>query len=129
MRYRDLCERIIANSVLDLATDCWVWTGKKVMSRTGSERFYPVLTVKVDGKVKNKRAHHLALTEFRGKRRPSKLFVAAHSCNNSLCVNPMHLRWTTQSGNMKQCVAEGRHNSQQRNPFTDEEEPASTEAA
>jgi hypothetical protein len=125
MRYRNLEERIIANSVLDLTTDCWVWLGKRSYSRNGSNRWYPIMTVHVKGKgTRNKRVHHLALTELRGIRRPSKIFVAAHSCNNSYCVNPMHLRWALQSTNMKQCVAEGRHNSQQRQPGEDEDEIA-----
>lgn len=128
MRYRNLEERIIANSVLDLTTDCWVWIGKKIASRTGSERFYPVITIWIKGKgARNRRAHHLALTELRGIRRPNKMFVAAHSCNTPLCVNPMHLRWALQTTNMRQCVAEGRHKgfeNRNREPGEDEDELA-----
>lgn len=31
----------------------------------------------------------------------------AHSCGNSLCVNPRHLRWATHCDNMKDAVRHG----------------------
>src|SRR5690348_5279365 len=118
-KYRDLEERIIANAVYDPehTGECWIWLGKRSKSRNGSDRYYPIMTVHVPGKgTRNVRVHHLALTLFRGIRRPNKIFIAAHSCNTPLCINPMHLRWALQTTNMRQCVAEGRHNSQQREP-------------
>jgi|SRR5579859_2654427 len=43
-------------------------------------------------------AHQAALLLTVGP--PSGRAVAAHSCGNTLCVNPLHLRWDTQSANV-----------------------------
>ena len=40
--------------------------------------------------------------------------IILHTCDNPGCVNPEHLREATQSDNMRDCVAKGRHFS----PFT-----------
>lgn len=40
--------------------------------------------------------------------------VVMHICDNPLCVNPEHLRAGTQSENIKDCVAKGRHKSHQK---------------
>lgn len=37
--------------------------------------------------------------------------VVMHSCDNPSCVNPEHLTVSTQSANIKDCVAKGRHAS------------------
>lgn len=36
--------------------------------------------------------------------------VIAHSCDNPRCVNPNHLRATTQRDNLRECLAKGRGN-------------------
>jgi hypothetical protein len=126
-RYSSMQERIIANSVLSPehfyqdpdtgeVSPCWEWTGKTIASRNGTGRRYPVLTVKVNGKVRNVRVHRLVLVEFKGVRM-TKVHVGAHRCNYTFCVNPEHLRRDTGSGNMRQCVREGRHNSNPANDF------------
>lgn len=45
-------------------------------------------------------AHRLALVLSTGQNPPDK--VAAHYCHNRNCVNPNHLSWQTQSGNLLQ---------------------------
>lgn len=121
-RYATLEDRIIANSVMSRdsfynGTPCWEWVGKTIISRISKNR-YPVLTVRVEGKgPRNRRAHRLSLTEFRGLRPPTRGHIAAHLCNNSFCVNPMHLAWATEKQNMRQCVRDGRHNSNPANDF------------
>lgn len=40
--------------------------------------------------------------------------VAAHSCNNPLCVNPNHLSWQTQSENMRYAAECGRLQQQKK---------------
>jgi hypothetical protein len=98
-------DRIVANSVLSPdsfynGTPCWIWTGKRVASQSGFQ--YPVMTMRVKGKVKNVRVHRI-VSECTGKD------VAMHLCNNTLCVSPHHLQAGTQAENIQQCVAEGRH--------------------
>lgn len=127
-RYTDLADRIIANSVLSIehywvdpatgeSSPCWEWVGKTVASRTGSGRRYPVLSRRAKGRgPRNVRVHRAVLAEIHGVRM-TRVHVAAHQCNNCCCVNPMHLRRDTGSGNMVQCVREGRHNSNVANDF------------
>ena len=116
MRYKDMTDRIIHNSVLALdsfheGTPCWIWTGRTYVNRTGEH--YGRINVRVRGKHKTVKVHRLVITEIKGRRLPRNM-VAKHLCNNTLCCNPAHLIGGTQSTNMKQCVADGRHNSQKR---------------
>lgn len=110
-KYATVADRIIANSIIDTenayaGTYCWCWIGKVTKNNRG--QFYPVMTARVDGKVRNVRAHRVVLAEIKGKRMTAKS-VALHLCNNSLCVNPEHLARGTQTANVRQCVREGRH--------------------
>lgn len=115
-KYKDIGERIIANSVLSpdsfyKGTPCWVWTGKRDINRNGMA--YPVMTMRYQrgprkGKVYNARVHRKAVEFFKGRRVTPKM-VVLHLCNNTLCVNPDHLLGGTQKKNVQQCVAEGRH--------------------
>lgn len=111
-KYPSLVERIIANSVmleepLVNGTPCWFWMGSTVKSR-GTDMRYARMTIRVNGKPQGHRVTRLVLREFVGVTM-RKDRVAAHLCNNSMCVNPGHLKMKTQSGNMQQCVADGRH--------------------
>lgn len=111
-KYASLRERIIANSVMhdDYSwggSHCWVWLGSVVHSR-GNRMPYARMTVRVKGRPRAQRVTRLALREFRGVQLRTDR-VASHLCNNTLCVNPMHLKLTTQAANMGQCVTEGRH--------------------
>lgn len=110
-KYPTLAERIIANSIIDTenayaGTYCWRWIGK--VSKNNRGQLYPVMTMRVEGKVRNARVHRVVLAEIKGKRMTPKR-VAMHLCNNSLCVNPEHLAAGFQRDNVRQCVRDGRH--------------------
>lgn len=117
--YPTLEHRIIANSVVlppedpdferyqYAGTPCWLWIGPT------NSRGYPRMTLRIkDGPQKGAPraffAHRLVLIIFHGIF-PSRKQVAQHLCNNPICVHPNHLKAGTQSENIRQCVAEGRH--------------------
>lgn len=109
MVYESLEARITANSVVDDETGCWNWTGSRVRNACG--KYYPTLSKRFKGKRTPRRVYvHRLVLELIGHDVKGK--VAAHSCDNTLCCNPAHLRVATQSDNIKECVAKGRHNSQ-----------------
>lgn len=108
-------ERIIANSVMSTTsfyegTPCWEWIGKSITNRSGQR--YGRITTTIKGEHVSVLVHRLVLMVFRG-RTINRSQVAMHKCNNSICCNPMHIAGGTQSKNMKQCVADGRHRWQQ----------------
>lgn len=124
-KYANLQERIIANSRISdetsyNGTPCWIWLGKTRASRGGSEMQYPAMTMRYKsgprkGKVYNVSVHRKAVEVFSGRRVTPKM-VVMHLCNNTLCVNPEHLKGGTQKKNVQQCVKEGRHKTPFRDP-------------
>lgn len=69
--------------------DCWEWTAVKVTGGYGK--------IVVDGK--NQRAHRYSYKVAKGPI-PSGM-VVDHTCHNTGCVNPAHLRLATRSQNME----------------------------
>lgn len=130
-KYASLEERIIANSVQSPTsswngTACWLWTGAATVNRSGQR--YGKINVRIKrgpnkGKVRSAKAHRLSLVAFRGRRLTTRM-VAKHLCNNSLCVNPMHLSGGSQRSNVRQCVDEGRHGNMYRAPVRELERVA-----
>jgi hypothetical protein len=103
-------ERLIANTVLSLdsfhnGTPCWEWVG------TRNTRGYGYCSVRVPGvpHPRKRLAHRQSYRCFKGDIPDGD--VIKHLCNNIACISPLHLETGTQSDNMKQCVAEGRHNN------------------
>ena len=78
----------LSKSYVDPVTGCWLWQRAKAGS-------YGSMGYK--GK-HNMRVHRAAYIELVGEI-PENLHVL-HSCNNSLCCNPAHLRLGTQAENI-----------------------------
>lgn len=79
-----------------LKTDgCWTWTG--VVTKLGYGHFW------LDGT--NKLAHRVSYLIHKGD--PTG-FKVLHSCDNTLCVNPEHLRLGTQADNVRDMDQKGR---------------------
>lgn len=77
------------------AQACWTWNGAVASSGYGA--------MKVDGRTVN--AHR-----FSAERHGISLqAVVRHSCDNKLCVNPLHLESGTQAENVADTVDRGRH--------------------
>lgn len=97
----DLWERLLYLSILDSITDCWIWIGATSRNRRGDK--YP--QIKVNGKTKF--AHREAWKRVHGRAMPKRK-QGAHSCDNTLCVNPDHIRGATPGANQKEAYRKGR---------------------
>lgn len=86
----------LARATRDSATGCLVWQGAM------SEGYG---AMKVGGRVV--RAHRVSYALHVGPILDG-LFVL-HRCDNPLCVNPEHLFLGTNTDNMRDCAAKGRH--------------------
>jgi len=123
-RYASLGDRIIANSYLSEelfynGTPCWIWTGAISRNRSGMQYGRMNFRYKSGprkGKVHGEAAHRMSVKAFHKGKRITPKTVVMHLCNNSLCVNPDHLRGGTQEKNVRQCVKDGRHKTPFRDP-------------
>lgn len=116
-KYANLGERLIANSHLgDVLTyadqPCWIWTGEVNRNRSGM--LYGRLSMRYKsgprkGKVRKVAAHRASVQAFYKGKRITPKTVIMHLCNNTLCINPAHLKGSTQARNVQQCVKDGRH--------------------
>lgn len=80
--------------------DCWPWTG----SHSGRDGKFGYPTVMV--KQRLYKVHRLVCELASGE--PRKGQYALHSCDNSMCCNPRHLRWGSHAENMKDKATRGR---------------------
>lgn len=80
---------------------CWLWKAGRFA--TGYGQF----TISKGGKRKTLRAHRVAWAIDNEVAIPEGL-VCAHSCDQPLCVNPNHLRITSQAKNVREAVERGR---------------------
>jgi hypothetical protein len=81
-------------------TGCWIWTAP--LSTHGYGWF------RCNGK--RVPAHRFSLEYHKGP--IPEGMNACHTCDNRWCVNPDHLYAGSQSENIRDCVARGRHNWQ-----------------
>jgi hypothetical protein len=79
--------------------DCWAWTAFR--DRQGYGR------IKLGGKRGLSALAHRVSLQLSGVEVPSNLDVL-HSCDNTSCVNPTHLRVGTHAENMRDASARGR---------------------
>lgn len=97
MMRKTLLERMLSFREID-ENGCWNWTGTKVGSlgygqtNLGKKRLYA----------------HRAAFELWKHPIPDGMFVC-HRCDNPRCFNPDHLFLGTQTDNMRDQVAKGRH--------------------
>lgn len=87
-KYESMEARLFANSVLDLATECWVWTGprdKRPQTAYGKINLWD----KARGRTRTRQAHIISYETFIGP--VPEGHQLDHKCFNSFCINPMHL--------------------------------------
>jgi len=103
-----ICEdglaRFYAKVALPNADGCMLWLGGINAKGYGYFKYRRVMM----------RAHRVALWIAEGPPNESNL-QAAHSCRNTHCVAPAHLRWATPLGNQRDRDVDGTHNRGQRN--------------
>jgi len=101
MNKEQVSERLLLNRSIDEETGCWEWTGAKAGAGYGH--------VVIDGKFYY--THRLAAFVWLDFDLRSPLLVC-HNCpsgDNRRCFNPAHLFIGTQTDNLRDCVAKGRH--------------------
>lgn len=102
MKYRDLTERLMANSCLDVGgpltrgTECWIWLG--YLDRKGYGRIN-VWCRKLKRAIA-KWAHRAAYEWFHEERIPPGMEVD-HVCRNPSCINPGHFDLVTKNENVR----------------------------
>lgn len=87
MRYGSLKARLLSNSVLCPLTGCRLWAGKTTKGR--GAHLYGRINLWIAGKVRVRRVHRVAWTEWRGE--IPEGFEIDHKCHNTLCINFDHL--------------------------------------
>lgn len=93
MILKSVIQRVIAHSVFDRVSGCWIWTGAYVVNKNGLKYG----RIKVDGRAML--VHRAAWEAVHGRAMPRSR-AGAHQCANTLCCNPAHVRAQTQSRNV-----------------------------
>lgn len=88
--------------VIEDGTGCWVW----IAANTGFHRLTPYGVIHREG---HRKAHRYMYAKHKGDI-PEGMYVL-HNCDNTLCVNPDHLRVGTQTENMEDRKKAARENS------------------
>jgi hypothetical protein len=86
--------------------ECWIWP-RSVRQSKGVHQIVGNYGRMGIGGNRSDYAHRVSYQIHHGEI-PSDLHVL-HSCDNPPCVNPAHLRLGTQSDNISESVAKGRH--------------------
>lgn len=96
-----LWERLLALSVLDPVSGCWIWIGATVINVRG-DRYGKIF---VKGKYK---LAHRASWECVHERAMPRRKHGAHSCDNTLCICPDHIRGARPGANQREAYRKGR---------------------
>lgn len=97
-----LSDRFLARIDKESGAPCWIWAGCK--DRRGYGRLFLNHT-------KSVKAHRFSWEYFNGREIPEGL-VICHSCDNTSCVNPDHLRADTQASNNREAIERNRWHPQ-----------------
>ena len=108
-RSATLLERIMDYYIPEPNSGCWIWEGDK------DKRNYPVLAVQTDHKRKMHRIHRIMCEQAHG---PLGELHALHKCDNSICINPDHLRPGTHQDNIREAVERNRMARAEKLPST-----------
>jgi hypothetical protein len=106
MKYRDLAERLMANTVpVDHGykvngevSECWVWIGNRDIKGYGR------ITLRVDGKHKKVRAHRVSFELFKAATLEGDMTLN-HKCTVRPCIHPDHVELMTRVDNSKERCA------------------------
>ena len=122
MRLSDVIfqEELFYSKIIRASEGCWEWRGscqqRGNKRKGGGQRVgYGQFGIRYSNRNKNKgtmSAHRLMWLLVNGEVDDS--MVVCHHCDNPKCVKPEHLYLASQSQNMKDCVARGRHAMTQR---------------
>ncbi len=94
--YRDMEERLIANSVLDPVTGCWEWTGAKDKRASTPYGKITIWCKKLSRRLK-RQAHIVSYETFVGS--IPEGHEIDHMCRNTFCICPTHLEPVTPEEN------------------------------
>jgi hypothetical protein len=86
-------QRLMLNSILVPATQCWLWLGR--YTKDG----YPLLNQRLNGKHVTHRAHRLSFNIIGGGI-PVLGMELDHICHNRACINPDHLVQVSKADNL-----------------------------
>jgi hypothetical protein len=87
--------------------ECWLWTGARRNSGKYSQAKYGSFRV---GK-KTQAAHRVSYAYFNGRLDGD---IVMHTCDNTLCVNPAHLKTGTVRDNVLDKLSKNRDHNQHR---------------
>ena len=95
-RYRDMEQRLITNSVLDIVSGCWIWIGARDKRASTP---YGKITIwdKNVSRRKKRQAHIVSYETFIGP--VPEGHELDHTCRQGFCIAPYHLEAVTPTVN------------------------------
>jgi hypothetical protein len=99
----EMWERLLRLSVCDPVTGCWIWIGAYVINLRG-DRYGKIWDA---DKGRTVLAHRAAWACVHGYEMPKRKH-GAHSCDNTLCICPDHVRGARPGANQREAYRKGR---------------------